>query len=146
MRGYVSEGCDHLREALESAPSDTPHLRAQSLLGFAVLASEQRDYSLSAEYVKESLSLFQTVDDSAWDAASLLQLGHLSLLGADLTEARTHLTGAIDYCRRAGWIYSSGIKWMLMALADHEVDDEHSAQCMEDARRMLQRAEDSRTP
>jgi len=103
MRGYHTEGREHLRAALDRAEPQPASARARALLGAATLASVQFDVREAVRFGEESLERFRTQQDRGGIAAALLCLGNSCLEKRDLNGARLLLTEGLELCRQVGW-------------------------------------------
>lgn len=80
VRGYVSEGRQHVAAVLElAAPLQTTPHYVQLLEAASVLAQEQSDWSATQTLLNECVSLCQQTNNAAGLAAALTSLGSLFL-------------------------------------------------------------------
>ena len=87
-RGYYEMGRAWLEDAL-SKSGDPTSLRARALTGAGVLAFLQCDYGRASEHLKQSLSLYEDLDDRRGVAEVTDVLGGVAREQGDYTRART---------------------------------------------------------
>jgi predicted ATPase/DNA-binding SARP family transcriptional activator len=75
VRGYLTEGLDRLRSALEHAPPGDATLRAGALRGASALALLKGDYVLARSLVEDALALYRELADPTGVVRSLSNLG-----------------------------------------------------------------------
>ena len=111
MRGYFSEGREHLRATLsrDTAGSRTP-ARARALHGAGILASEQGDYAAAHALYEESLALSRELGDTYTIAHLLNNLGNVAAKQDDYATARALYEESLAIRReigdRQGMVYS----------------------------------------
>ncbi|MBA7646699.1 Photosystem I assembly protein Ycf3 [subsurface metagenome] len=75
VRGYLTEGRDKLKKALEDGPDAPDRLRARALLGAGDLSRQQGDYDQSIILLEDSLALFQNIGDQLGVAMVYREIG-----------------------------------------------------------------------
>jgi non-specific serine/threonine protein kinase len=87
-RGYVTEGCDWLREIL-ALPSavDSPAIRRRALPVFARLACHHAEYVLALEAYSELLVAQRSAGDRYGAAQTLIEVANVHYLRSAFTEA-----------------------------------------------------------
>lgn len=90
MREHLSEGRARLEAVQTMAGSERPRERARVALFLGALASAQGDYQAAERFLKQSLSLYEELDDEAGIAASLNALAISARDGGDLAAAQSN--------------------------------------------------------
>ena len=103
MRGYLSEGREHLQAALsqENAGQRTP-VRARALNGAGNLAWRQGDYSGARALYEEGLAISRELGDKQGTAGSLHNLGTVAKEQGDYSRARALCEEALGINREIG--------------------------------------------
>ena len=116
VRGYWSEGLTFLQQALAGSERVAAQLRAKAFSAAASLALRLSDDDRGEALCKESLALYQELEDKAGIALALYQLGEFTLRRGDL--ARTHSLKEESYAlsKQVGDEYS--MAWTLFDLAE----------------------------
>jgi predicted ATPase/DNA-binding SARP family transcriptional activator len=117
VRGYVSEGRDHLARVLgrEAAQGRTAE-RAKALNEAGDLAHRQGDYASARTLLDESLSLRRELGDKQGIAWSLNLLGNVAYDQGDYASARVLHEESLGLCRELG--DRLGIAWSLNSLGN----------------------------
>jgi predicted ATPase/DNA-binding SARP family transcriptional activator len=119
-RGYLSEGRQYLRAALNRPGLPDSPERAQALLGAAQLAYHQFDLDEGDALARESWERFRALGDDRGIAAALLCLGDIALARGDRAGAGSLLTAGLASCRCSGW--TDGTAFGLARLARVALD------------------------
>ena len=101
-RGYLREGQEWLRRALESTADAVPALRARALYGLGMLAIMQGDVALAHAGVEESLSLARAGRFRRAEAQGLNLLGFISIFAQDPMAAKPVLEESVALARADG--------------------------------------------
>ena len=105
-RGYLHEGQEWLRRALESTADAVPALRARALYGLGMLAIMQGDVALARAGVEESLSLARAGRFRRAEAQGLNLLGFISIFAQDPMAAKPVLEESVALARADGDVSS----------------------------------------
>jgi predicted ATPase/DNA-binding CsgD family transcriptional regulator len=90
IRGFMSEGCDHLARLLTLPGAQAPTAeRAAALDGQSVLARRQGNYAVAQAAQEQSLAIRRQLGDRRGIARSLIGLGEVARARGDYAEART---------------------------------------------------------
>jgi tetratricopeptide (TPR) repeat protein len=125
MRGYHTEGREHLRVALSRpgpACPDAPE-RAQLFLGAATLAFVQFDWQEARALGQESLERFRALEDPRGIASARLLLGDTSMERGEFAAARAQLAEGLEYCRQCGWTHGSALACVRLGRAVRHLGD-----------------------
>jgi len=115
-RGYLFEGRQHLRAALQaSGPPDRP-ARAQALLGAARLALHQSDLDEADAFAQEGRERFRSGGDTRGVAAALLCLGEVAFARGQFA-AESLLAEGLEACRQSGWAQGSALALVKLGAA-----------------------------
>ncbi len=87
MRGYLSEGRQWLRQALEHSAGCPDATRVKAVDGSGVLAMFQGDYTSAISYYEEALTLFRRLGDRVGVSDILESLGVLYIFLGDHAQA-----------------------------------------------------------
>ncbi|HKN50838.1 MAG TPA: tetratricopeptide repeat protein, partial [Actinomycetota bacterium] len=101
VRSYLSEGRAWLDQALAANPDASPSLRAKALWALGCLASWADDYAMGIRVGKESLALYQGLDDTRGMARALQLVGSCTLM-VDPPRGRPLLREGVALARKAG--------------------------------------------
>ena len=101
-RGYLREGQEWLRRALDSTPDASPALRARALYGLGMLAIMRGDVALARAGVEESLSLARAGRFRRAEAQGLNLLGFISIFAQDPMAAKPVLEESVAMARADG--------------------------------------------
>ena len=94
MRGYLKEGTRWLAAAGEGLPDDCP-VRADALLGRAVLTCHQADYSAAREYFSDALAIWQSTGDRNGQGEALYGLATTDQFQGRYADAAHHFEEAL---------------------------------------------------
>lgn len=102
--GYLKEGSENLNRGLNAAQSHSvpEQLLAKALCGSGALALRQNDSAFARVRFKQSLTLWQQLDDVSNVGVSQIYLGSIDLLAGNLEGAAGHYEAALDLLRQAG--------------------------------------------
>jgi tetratricopeptide (TPR) repeat protein len=101
LRGYWSEGREHLAALLAAAPASTPG-RAAALAADGLLAWRLGDYAAAQAVLEESLALARTQRDHAVLAGAHYGLGVIATTRNAYEAAQEHLTASLALYRALG--------------------------------------------
>jgi predicted ATPase/DNA-binding SARP family transcriptional activator len=117
VRGYWSEGREHLKPVLErEAAMPRTTLRAKALNGAGALAYSQGDYVAARTLHEESLSIRQELADKSGIASSLNSLGNVAYDLGDYASARALHEESLSLRRELADL--EGIAWSLNSLGN----------------------------
>ncbi|HLV78755.1 MAG TPA: tetratricopeptide repeat protein, partial [Chthonomonadaceae bacterium] len=103
MRGYLSEGREHLRETLEQAGAQDPTLlRAEALNGISVLANRQGDYMQARAYLEQALEINRALENQKGEAINLGNLGTIASYQGDYAQAQAYYEQFLALSRETG--------------------------------------------
>jgi len=97
--GYMTEGREHLRQAIEIGQDADPTALAAALLAEATILRQQNLIEDAAEYGERSLALYRSQNDVTGVPAALTELGAIAERREDHDQAEVLLTEAIGLLR-----------------------------------------------
>jgi non-specific serine/threonine protein kinase len=100
--GYLSEGRQHLREALARESRSRTKVRGEALNSAALLACHMADYAIAHLHYKESLAIWSELGDSSGIAATLTALGLIKREQGDQATALSYLEKSLAMQQKAG--------------------------------------------
>lgn len=106
-RGYLTEGSQWLRAALDRNRDLNPKLRAKALLGLGSFSWRQGDLQAANLFYDESLRLSRDIGDEQLIARSITSFATLNSLQGKIAEARNFAHEALSIARELedkGWI------------------------------------------
>src|SRR5262249_41681053 len=118
MRGYLSEGRQHLRTALQRSGLPSSPERAQAMLGAARLAIHQGDLGEADNFAQESLERFRARGDARGMAAALFCLGEAAVAQGEFPAAGPLFAEGLAACRQSGWTQGSAIALVKLGAID----------------------------
>ena len=106
-RGFMTEGCDWCRAALERAETLSPPAnitsRTQAHLALTLLSINHGEHTTGYEAAKQSVTLARQLDDPIWLVRALNFLGLASAFAGDATLAFDSLHESEALCRKLGY-------------------------------------------
>lgn len=102
VRGYWTEGRQHLEAALTTQQSVPPELRAKATRVAAALAQYQGDYRRAEELGRQSLRMQRALGDRHGMALSLMTLGNVAYQQGDYAAAWELHEESLTYGRESG--------------------------------------------
>jgi predicted ATPase/DNA-binding CsgD family transcriptional regulator len=116
VHGHVSEGRHWLERALEGSEKVGSARRAKALMGAAVLATAQDDFSQAEARCGEGLALYRELGERRGSALCLAMLGYMAMMRSTYAQARTRLEESLQQALEAG---DTGVRvFALQILAD----------------------------
>jgi predicted ATPase/DNA-binding CsgD family transcriptional regulator len=101
-RGYLREGQDWLRRALDAVPGAPPPARARALYGLGMLSIMRGDVAAARAAVEESLAVARTARLRRAEAQALNLLGFISIFAQDPLAAKPVLEESVAMARADG--------------------------------------------
>jgi Tfp pilus assembly protein PilF len=120
-RGYIHEGRRWLKQFLEMPGNLQPVHKAAGLLAAGILALRQAEFATALTYYKESLAIWQTLDEPKQMARTLLYLGILARRDAKEDKSRDLFDQSLAIYRQIG--EQNGIATVLKNLGNVSLDD-----------------------
>lgn len=128
IRGYASEGRDHLN-ALLALPGSVANagLRAKGLLGAGQLARDAGDYAAARALMEESVALYRTTGDQSGLRQALFGAGFVARTQEEHIAARELFGEALASARNAGDDYVAALALHHLGMMSAQVDDDPGA-------------------
>ncbi|HZT42937.1 MAG TPA: tetratricopeptide repeat protein [Chthonomonadaceae bacterium] len=151
MRGYLTEGREHLREHLARTDAqETTQLRAEALNGIGVLAYRQGDYIQARAYLEQALEINRAIGNQKGEAINLGNLGNVASYQGDYARAQAYYEQFLVISRERGQrAWEARILTNLGNLALHQESYEtarsHYDQALTINREISNRAEEAST-
>jgi predicted ATPase/transcriptional regulator with XRE-family HTH domain len=143
-RGYLSEGREWLASAL-SQHNITTEIRAEALVGAAVLASTQGDYPAAGALLEASMMLFRELERQNGMAEVLNMQGDVALCQGDEQRAMAFFEESLALSRQIGYDRNAASTlWNLGQLARTQRDYARASKLYDEALALFQRLEDTR--
>lgn len=102
LHSYLNEGRRWLEQVLVQTPDHAPKLRAKCLHGAGRLALFQGDYAAAQRFSRESLALYQKLEDKDGIAWAYNNLGEIAFTQGDTDQAQLFLHGSLKLHRVLG--------------------------------------------
>ncbi len=113
VRGYLGEGRQWLRQALELVP-ERGLTRARALLALSILTFHHEGYSASIALAEEVLALFRELNHAKGIGSAVLNMGILALSHGDYAQAMACFEESLPICSRVG--YTHGVVLSISAM------------------------------
>jgi tetratricopeptide (TPR) repeat protein len=125
IRGYLSEGRQWLRQAIEAGVGCSDEIRVKALDGSGVLAMFQGDYASAISYYEEALILFRRLGNGAGVSDILESLGVLYIFLGDYGQAIQLHQESLTIRRNLGDVQKissslSNLGYIALTQADYE--------------------------
>ena len=102
IRHHCTEGRAHLEHGLRRCTGGDPSVRAKALVALAAMDWMLGDYRSAVPALREALALYRQLEDALGVAEALNFLGAIDAQMGEVSEARAHLTEALDAWQRTG--------------------------------------------
>lgn len=96
IRGHYQEGRMRLGYALSLSPNGPRELRAEALRGVSIMALQQGDYEQATALIKDSLALYEDLNDQRGIGRTLDVLGEINYYQGNYTQAITLHTDSLN--------------------------------------------------
>ncbi len=129
VRGYLSEGREWLRQAMEAGGDGSPEARAKALYGAGVLAFWHRDDASAASLFERALALSRELGDRQTTASCLRMMAQVRWDRSDNAGARRHAEESLGLFRELGdtWGISAALRMLGIISATEEKYEEARA-------------------
>lgn len=130
IRGYINEGREWIRDALERGAEVAPSLRARALTGLGIFAGAQSDYGSARHYHTLSLEAAEGAGDKSGIARALSNLGNTARLLADYDAAIANFEQALTTHRDLGHTAAVALCLRNMGIIASALDDPAKSQAL----------------
>jgi predicted ATPase len=143
-RGYLQEGQEWLRRALDALPEAAPAARARALFGLGLLAIMRGEVATARAAVEESLTVARASRLRRAEAQALNLLGFISIFAQDAVAAKPVLEESVAMARADGDVGSVISSLALYGRAHLLLGDLHGARdVFQEARGLAERSGDT---